>query len=198
MNMEPEVRYFNIQEDNKYSMVVKSCKNMEDVGDHFVTSAEMKELGHSTFAGHIIKDAAIIADANSWFLKLEENQLRSIKVTDEELVAALKENRRLLEDVGDGELKLRAGRLGRYKDPKPRRKTRATKTDSKTCVEIAVYAAEKRYCLSFPYVAAYNRTANFLKMLKKIVTWKDMKAATHTHNLQWIKKVWDNPQEYLS
>jgi hypothetical protein len=196
--MEDETRYYNIDEDNKYSMVVTKCQNMEDVGDHFVTSEEMKELGHSTFCGRIIKDATIVADANSWFLKLEKNELRSIKVTDEELVFALRENRHLLVDIGDGDLKLRAGRLGHYRDPKPRTKKRATKTDSKSCVDIAVYAAERKFHLTFPYVTAYNRTANLLKMLKKIVTWKDMKAATYnTRDLAWVKKVWDNPQEYL-
>jgi hypothetical protein len=180
-------------------MKITPCENIENVGEHFVTSDELEELGYSNTYIHgdhvVFKINTLKSDVDKWITKLNASNKLSIVIEDDELISALRNHREILENG----VRLRGKRLGYYKPAKPRKKKRATKGDANTLFLMTVRAIGRKYNTTIPHVPLYYRDANLFIMFKTLISWRDVRKNSYysSKDLKFCKYVWDNPKEFF-
>jgi hypothetical protein len=196
-------RYFNIVEQTKYEMVITEPASIAELSDNFVSMTELEQqFGNSlslyapVVDRHLILGAAITRDLEKVAQELEATGRTTIVIEDAELLEVAREYRH---HIPSG-FAVRKNRLRHYV-PKA---ARPQKTVRKSDITYTIYAAEMavrhKYNLGSLHVPKYGHGLGYLRVLKKLVTLKEvLKAGPYyvSGREKWVRKVWAKPQEYF-
>ena len=85
------MKCYNIEHQNEYGIELSRVVDLEDVGDEFLTQAELDDMGLERTYGFMLYTAKVRRECKKWIAKIPEGKT-SIKCTDVELIDALKRN----------------------------------------------------------------------------------------------------------
>lgn len=193
--MNDEIKVYDIEHQSKYGIHIKQVKNIEDAGDHFVTSDELEELGVSgyCYGGYQTFDKKIKEALQELVAGIKKGN-KSCIIDDDELLEVLKGCHHPVSHFLDGTRRV-GNRL--FKHTK-KEKTAPQKRDAQILIGYAcrILHEDKPWNIEFKFVSK-NSYEEVIKIVKKLVTWKEMSTMMSEYNdeedIKWVKAVWDKP-----
>ena len=201
-------QYYDITEQSRYGMTVTRPKKIEDLSDSFVTREELVELtGHQSLyiadspgsSTTLLFHELIKAEVTKYAERLEVSTKKSIRITDQELLEALKSQRARPMTMYSSHLYCRHGDRIKYYKARRRVKKTATKGDSSYMWSIFMNAFHNKHGTHMPFIPMWYRTLRLFKAYKKYIGWKAFRGAIRNKDqVKFFRQVWDNPEEYYS
>lgn len=198
--------FYDIHEQNKYSITVSKPEKVEELSDAFITQEELETLTGGSFWPHhtsnartYLLNAVIEADVQELANKLDASGKKTLLIEDEDLLEVLKNNIPLAMFTPSTNEYARRGNRICYARKYKRKKKRATQGDVRAMWNMFTYAFHDKYGAWPPYTPGHQRSCALFKAFKDIVGWKRMrKHARDKENVKFYRQIWDNPEEYIS
>ncbi len=214
--MSKKPRFFTVDKTNKYIIDVAEVKNLENVGDDFVTEEELREmLGLNDDTNHYTPfynqlhylTKAMKAAVLMWKGKLV-GDVKSVICTDTDLLEAIEKSYTPVSDLCEGLL-----RRGNRFQLKPHKKTQVVKPTLavfQLLINMAHDTINKDVKYHFWLKYTREDIAGSIELLKKLVTWKQIEQHVASlpktyycyndliKNMPLMKIVWDDPSELAS
>ena len=188
---------YNIEEQSEYHIKLMKLENLEDAGEEFITSEELKEMGIDRIYGtggtkHF--DSKITTTLSGILTSIKPGKKSAI-IKDEILVDVLKGSHYPVSNWVDGTRRV-GNRL--FKGAVKVEQSIPTFTDWKSLVTNCVWYLRNTYDVDLSITANHSDRIKTIEMFKATFSWEDLEVdimdghEAGSIELKWRKMMWED------